>query len=118
MSLHDFLKDFDVQDVVLRNIQLAIQGCIGIGSHTISDQDWEHPDDLSEIFTVLKNHRVITKETAKVMVSVVGFRNIIVHEYCSIDLEKVYDVFRSSLGDIERFCLEIATYLGYNRRQK
>ena len=120
ISLHDFLKDFDVQDVVLHNIQLAMQGYIDIGSHIISDKDWEHPNDLSEIFTVLRNHKVITKETAKVMVSVVGFRNIIVivHEYCSIDLEKVYDVFRNSLGDIERFCLEIATYLGCNRRQK
>ncbi len=52
------------------------------------------------------------------MASVVGFRNIIVHEYCSIDLEKVYDILRNGLDDIEEFCLEIATYLGYDRRQK
>lgn len=95
----------------MHNIQLAIQGCIDIGSHIISDEDWEQPEDLTGIFTVLRDREVITNEMAKVMASIVGFRNIIVHEYCSIDMEKVYDVLRSNLEDIERFCLEIADYL-------
>ncbi|WP_051409087.1 DUF86 domain-containing protein [Syntrophorhabdus aromaticivorans] len=32
--------NLDTQDIVLHNLQLAIQACVDIGSHIISDEGW------------------------------------------------------------------------------
>ena len=37
LSLQDFIKDTDCQDIVLFNIQMAVQNCIDIAAHIISE---------------------------------------------------------------------------------
>jgi uncharacterized protein YutE (UPF0331/DUF86 family) len=55
----EFLKnDLDAQDIVLHNLQLAIQGCIDIGSHVVSDEGWGVAGSLNEIFYILQNKGV------------------------------------------------------------
>lgn len=99
-----FIKDRDLQSIILFNIIQAIQSCIDIGAHMISDSGWEAPSSQAEIFEVLAGHKVITKALAKKMVLMTGFRNRIVHEYEKTDFNIVYDIWRKHLSDIERFC--------------
>lgn len=37
------LTDLDAQDVVLRNLQVAIQACLDCASHIVSEESWELP---------------------------------------------------------------------------
>lgn len=46
ISREEFLKDIDVQDIVLLNLQNAIQGCVDIASHIISDNNWGVPGSI------------------------------------------------------------------------
>ena len=46
------------------------------------------------------------------MRSMAGFRNLIVHEYAELDMEKVHEVFTKRLGDFDKFLREIAVSLG------
>jgi len=43
----------------------------------------------------------------------VGFRNIIVHDYEKIDYDILYDILKNKLKDIEEFLLEIKKNLNF-----
>ena len=99
--------DLDTQDIVLHNLQLAIQGCVDIGSHVIADEGWGVAGSFSEIFYILEQNKVITQTLADKMMAMVGFRNILVHEYEMIRLDIVCNILRTDLNDIEEFLLAI-----------
>ena len=46
----------------------------------------------------------------EIMKKMVGFRNIIVHEYDEIDLDKVYRILANSLSDFDEFLKKIAIF--------
>jgi uncharacterized protein YutE (UPF0331/DUF86 family) len=102
-----FRKDKDLQSIVLFNLIQTIQACADIGSHIISDSEWEAPGAQADIFEILAQHKVITRPLSQRMIKMMGFRNRIVHEYEKIDLRIVYDVWRKNIKDIERYCKSI-----------
>lgn len=81
ISLQEFLNDVNTQDIILHNLQLGIQGCIDLGSHIISDEGWGIAGSFSEIFYLLGDKGVIHRDLSEKMITMVGFRNIIIHEY-------------------------------------
>lgn len=107
-----FVKDSDLQSIILFNLIQAIQSCIDMGSHIISDSEWETPSTQAEIFEILASNKVITKALAKKMIQMVGFRNRIVHEYEKTDMKIVHTVWKKHIADIESFCR--AVVIKYN----
>lgn len=99
-----FIKDSDLQSIILFNLIQAIQACIDIGSHIISDSEWESPSTQAEIFEILARHKVISKGLHSKMIRMVGFRNRIVHEYEKTDMKIVHIVWKKHSADIESFC--------------
>ena len=110
VDLKSFSMDRDIQDIVLLNLQTAIQGCIDIASHIISDNNWGVPGSLAGLFDILCEKKVISDGSRKIMRSMVGFRNLIVHEYAGLDMNKVYAIFSSRLSDFNNFLREISVY--------
>lgn len=107
-----FEKDRDLQSIILFNLIQAIQACLDIGSHVISDKGWESPGTQADVFESLSEHKVITKPLAKKMIRLVGFRNRIVHEYEKIDMKIVHEVWKKHTRDIEVFCKAVVDKLG------
>ncbi len=112
IGIGDFLEDKDIQDIVLLNLQTAIQGCIDIAGHIVSDNNWGVPGSMAAVFDILCEKKVISDRSSKVMRSMTGFRNLIAHEYAEMDMNKVYEVFNGRLGDFNVFLKEIALYSG------
>lgn len=110
ISLKEFKTDTDMQDIVMHNLQLAIQGAIDIASHIISDEGWGVPNTLVGLFDVLREHNVIDGKLTDIMKKMAGFRNLIIHEYDVIDLDKVYQILTSRLGDFDAFLKQIAKF--------
>jgi uncharacterized protein YutE (UPF0331/DUF86 family) len=110
VSLESLKNDLDIQDIVLHNLQLAIQGCIDIGSHLISDEGWGVAGSLNEIFHILQNKGVIKAEMVEKIISMVGFRNILVHEYENVNFDIVYNILHHHLRDINEYLLAIVNY--------
>lgn len=106
-----FERDKDLQSIILFNLIQSIQACIDIGSHIISDNEWEKPNTQADIFERLAEHKVITKQMARKMIQMVGFRNRIVHEYEKIDFKIVHGVWRKHIKDIEQFCKAVVVRL-------
>jgi uncharacterized protein YutE (UPF0331/DUF86 family) len=111
VSIEEFKKNKDLQDIVLHNLRLSIQGCIDIASHIISDEGWIVPDTLAGLFDILTQYKIISDELNEKLKRMVGFRNIIIHEYQTIDLDKVYKILNEDLKDIYSFLKQICVYV-------
>lgn len=81
LQLNDLKTDIDIQDIVLHNLQLAVQGCIDIAAHIVADQGWGVAGSINETFYILRDKKAISLEMMEKMVSMAGFRNILLHEY-------------------------------------
>lgn len=111
-GIKSFANDRDLQSIILFNLIQAIQACIDIGAHIISDSEWDTPGTQAEIFELLSKNKIISKPLAKKLTQMSGFRNRIVHEYEKTDMKIVYTVWKKHLGDIDNFCK--AVILRYN----
>jgi uncharacterized protein YutE (UPF0331/DUF86 family) len=99
-----FKKDKDLQSIILFNLIQAVQACVDIGTHVISDEGWETPATQAEVFIILAHHKFITKALAEKMIRMVGFRNRIVHAYERTDMSIVHAVWTDHSKDIDGFC--------------
>lgn len=108
LDLSTLKTDLDVQDIILHNLRLAVQGCIDIGAHVIADQGWGVAGSINETFYILRDRGVISIDLMEKMVSMAGFRNILVHEYEDVNLEIVHNIVEHHLKDIEAFLMTIA----------
>jgi len=112
VSYEEFTKNTIVQDVFFFNITQAIQKCIDIAVHIVSDEGWGIPSTQAEALEILHNKGVISKDMLEKLVKMVGFRNRIIHEYEKLNFEIVYSVYKnkSTIADIEKFCLIVVEY--------
>ena len=107
ISLQTFLGDVDAQDIILFNIQLAVQNCIDIAAHIVSEEDMGIPGSTNEMFYLLEKNKFINSILTEKMVKAVGFRNLIVHEYGRLDLKRAYDISQNDIYDLDEFLKEI-----------
>jgi uncharacterized protein YutE (UPF0331/DUF86 family) len=110
LTMKEFLEDIDAQDVVLHNLQVAIEACLDIGSHIISENNWQMPEVYSEIPKTLAKYNVIPEKFKSGFIEMVKFRNVIVHEYLEINLEKVYHNLHR-INDIRQYLKFIKEFL-------
>jgi len=104
------IKDQDIQDILVLNLTRAVQLCVDIGSHVISESEEPAPTTMGDVFSTLENLGAIKSITCKPMRKAVGFRNIAVHNYDVINWEIVYAICNNLLVDFRRFASEITEY--------
>ena len=92
-----------VQDVVVLNLQRAAQACLDLANHLITANSWELPRSARHSFEILREAGVIPLELARVMAGVMGFRNIAVHDYATLDPTVVEAIVAKHLADLEHF---------------
>ncbi|HOV22277.1 MAG TPA: DUF86 domain-containing protein [bacterium] len=109
ISLSEFLTDWKCQDSACRNFQVAIEICLDIGTFLLSEKNLPIPDTYSLIIKELRENGIIDKNLEEDMKKLIKFRNIIVHEYLYIDLEKVYKNF-SYVDTFRKFADTIIKY--------
>lgn len=115
MALDAFLANEDAQDIVCRNLQLAIQVCIDIATHIVAEEGWTPPKDLASLVESLRAHGVIDDPTATSMRKAIGFRNILVHEYDVLDLAIVHALWQTRVGDLARCIDQIIDRFGLDQ---
>jgi uncharacterized protein YutE (UPF0331/DUF86 family) len=110
VSLEDLKKNDDLQDILIHNLQVAIQGCIDMAGHVVTDEKWEVPQSSGELFRVLKEHQVIELELADRMVSLVRLRNELVHEYAHLHLDRIYQALQEGVKHLSEFRRQICKF--------
>ena len=112
IDLNDFLNDIDRQESILFNIQMAVQNCIDIAAHIISENGLGVPGSRTEMFYLLEKHGYLNHDLTGRMMKAVGFQNLIAHEYGKIELEKVYTIAQEDISDLNEYLKAIIKKIG------
>jgi len=102
-SFATFEKDRDLQDMILFNLIQAIQTCVDIAAHIVSDERMGTAGSMNEFFYRLQEKRVITVDLTEHLVKAVGFRNVCVHGYLDLDFNVAYKAAETGIKDLEDF---------------
>lgn len=103
----DSLDDIDTQDIFVLNLQRAIQAAIDVAAHIISSESWKIPETFREYFKILAEQKILGKELSKRLQNMVGFRNIAIHDYQSLDVDILKSILEKHLVDLEKYYLRI-----------
>ncbi len=97
----------DIQDILVLNLTRAVQLCVDIGSHIISGSAETAPKTMGDVFETLQKLDMISERTCQQMKKAVGFRNVAIHNYTTINWEIVYAISKKSLQDFRAFAKQI-----------
>ena len=75
------LDGFNVQDIFVLNLQRAVQSTIDLAAHIISSEGLGLPNNMKEHFLILQRAGITSESLTSKMISMVGFRNIAIHDY-------------------------------------
>jgi len=114
ITVDSYRSDWKIQRIVERTLQMMIELCADIASHVISDNELRTPETYADTFRVLAENGILTPEQLAVMEKMAKFRNIVVHQYETVDAEIVILVLRRHLNDFIQFSDSVIRFL--NRR--
>jgi uncharacterized protein YutE (UPF0331/DUF86 family) len=100
--------DPDLQDIVALNLSRAVQVCVDIGAHLIAGMEVPPPDTMGQTFDLLARAGVLTDALASSLKKAVGFRNIAVHSYETINWHIVHSIAKNHLVDFSEFARVVA----------
>ena len=95
------------------NLQRAIQSAIDLATHIIAADGLGLPDTIRGNFELLEQASIIERGLSRKMQSMVGFRNIAIHEYQALELEILKAILVDRLKDLEEFYTAILTHFGF-----
>lgn len=101
------LKDFTKQDSIILNIQRACEACIDLAMHIVSEKKLGLPKTSRDAFKLLLDANIIESRLALSLMNMVGFRNIAVHDYQSIELDILQSIIENHLVDFTEYTCTI-----------
>ena len=99
ITVGEYQKDWKVQRVIERTLQMMIETCTDIAGHIISDKKYRTPHSYAETFEVLYENGLLLEDLFNAMQKMAKFRNIVVHHYDKVDAEIVIGILRRNLSD-------------------
>jgi uncharacterized protein YutE (UPF0331/DUF86 family) len=111
LSYEEYAENRILRGYVERTLQICAQICLDIGGHLIAELALRAPADSRDIFAVLHEEGIIPDVLLSDLARMVGFRNVIVHDYARIDDGLVYTVLQENVSDFARFAAAVIAFL-------
>ena len=102
-SDRDFFDDSLRLDAVEFNILRIIELCIDLANHVVRVRKLGIPKESRASFSMLAREGLMPKELSKLLEGMVGFRNVLIHDYRELDIEVMKDVIEHRLDDLVVF---------------
>ena len=94
-----FATDFTRQDAAILNIQRACEAALDMGQHLIRREKLGLPQSARDVFALLAQGGWIDAGLADGLKRMVGFRNIAVHDYQSLQLPITVAIIEKHLDE-------------------
>jgi uncharacterized protein YutE (UPF0331/DUF86 family) len=111
LSRSEFLQSTTEQRAVERMFENAIQSCSDLAQHVATRAFDYEGSTAKEAVRVLYREDVIDEETMDTLVSAIGFRNVLAHEYGRVDTEEVYETLQTGLDVYDAFSQQVAQWV-------
>jgi uncharacterized protein YutE (UPF0331/DUF86 family) len=107
----EFLQSTTEQRAVERMFENAIQACSALAQHIATRAFDFEGQTATEAVRVLNEEGVIDEQTMTTLVSAIGFRNVLAHEYGHIDAAKVYETLQTGRSVYDAYSQQIAQWV-------
>jgi uncharacterized protein YutE (UPF0331/DUF86 family) len=97
------LAPADLEDIIAWNLQRAIQVVLDLAGHVLASERLEPPDSLAQTFTTLSQRGLLEPVLAERLRRMVGFRNVLVHQYQDLDPAVLEAVLTHHQDDLRGF---------------
>lgn len=94
-----FKDNYLLQDAIAMNLQRIGELAIDIANYLIKKKKLGLPQDSADAFVLLQRAGLISETLMQHMKGMVGFRNIVVHEYKKLDLAVMLNVIEHHLHE-------------------
>jgi uncharacterized protein YutE (UPF0331/DUF86 family) len=125
-SMRDLLKDLERpglddatelradrydRHVAERVLIALVELAAAINSHVVAAARGQAPTGYRHSFELAAEHGLISRELADELIPSVGMRNILVHEYLEIDIDKVAAAVKLARDGYRRYLGAVAEYV-------
>ena len=100
MGFEEFTSDFRNIDSSLHRFQTSIQALVDIGGYIIASLGLRAPGTSGEVIDILVDHGLLNAAQRDRYISMIQFRNRIIHFYNDIDLKILYQILQEQVVDI------------------
>ncbi|HBP62691.1 MAG TPA: hypothetical protein DD730_00105 [Desulfosporosinus sp.] len=97
------LENYTKQDSIILNIQRSCEASIDLAMHLVASKALGIPQSSREAFDLIQQAGIIDEQLAQKLKAMVGFRNIAVHNYQTVNLGIVQGIIEKNLADLLKF---------------
>ena len=110
-GLDEIREDEDIQGLVDRRLQVAIESCIDMVTMVIAALSLKRQDEAADVFRALARANIISKKLSEKLVDACGLRNVLVHECVDVDYNVVYKTKNEDLDNLREFAKAVSKLL-------
>jgi uncharacterized protein YutE (UPF0331/DUF86 family) len=105
----EFLADPDAQDISEYNLFQIVNHLIDIIQHIVVDEKLGFPESAYDAVEILLAKDILSEKESEVLKRMIGFRNIIGHDYIAVNKEVVFDILTNGRKDIKSILSSLTT---------
>lgn len=94
----DKSKEWALRYGLLESLQIVVD----ISCHLTAKYNLGNPSTYAECIDILKKYKYLDEKLANKLMGMVGLRNILVHEYITVDINKLYGLL-NNIKDFKEF---------------
>ena len=98
-----FSEDYTRQDAAILNILRTCEAALDMGQHLVRRDKLGVSQNARDIFQLLAEAKYIELSLAETLKKMVGYRNIAVHEYQTLQLPITVAIIKNHLNDFTDF---------------
>jgi uncharacterized protein YutE (UPF0331/DUF86 family) len=96
-------SDIKERRFVERTLQVALQAVLDVCSHIVSDERLGEPATNRDLVRLAAANGWVAPDLANTLQRMVGFRNVLVHDYDEVNVDILRAILVKHLGDLEAF---------------
>lgn len=109
-------SDEDLQWLVERGLHLGCEIVLDVGNHVLASAFSRAPDTYEQILDALAAEGVLSAAVRAELTGLGGFRNVLVHDYLDVDLDRVIAALARAPERFESFAADIHRWLAARER--
>ena len=91
------------QDSIILNLERTCQAAIDMAARIIRLKKLGIPQESKDVFKMMTDAKLINDTLSKNLQAMVGFKNIVVHDYQKLNLDIVEAVIKNQLNHLLKF---------------
>jgi uncharacterized protein YutE (UPF0331/DUF86 family) len=95
-------------------LRRALEALFDLGRHVLAKGFAVGVSEYKEIAQGLREHKVLNAQDARLMGTLAGYRNRLVHFYHEVSAEELYEICSAQLGDLEHLAGALRQWFAEN----